>query len=279
MSAAHQTVLVGVDYSDLCIPALDQALRIVAPAAGNGAGAALIPLLVLPEEPASNADNIATQQQERIARAKINLSHLVKARASRLGLTPPPTLPRVRFGDPAANILDEARQSGADLIAVGTHGRRGLAQLLMGSVAEGVVRGAACSVLVARAAEQPTVFELDQHLPLELGPVEGTDDEIDHVTEAEPEAAQVLGEPHIDAGQVVLHVLDTATGQTFSCCFSDSSTIVIEPLERDWVPPPSPASRARAMRAALDEARRDPGRFAALFAERDASRDQPMSRG
>jgi nucleotide-binding universal stress UspA family protein len=241
MSNAHRIVIVGVDYSDLCIPALDQALGMLALAARNGPGAVLIPLLVLPEEPASNAD--ATQQRERIARAKANLSRLVNARASRLSLAPPLIIPRVRFGDPAATLLEEARQPDVDLVAVGTHARRGLAHLLIGSVAEEVMRGAPCSVLVARAAEPPTI--LDQHLPLDLGPIQGIGAEIDHVTEAEPPAAQVLSEPHIDAGRVVLHVLDTATGQSFSCYFSDSSTVVVEPLEREWVPQPSPAARAR----------------------------------
>jgi hypothetical protein len=111
------------------------------------------------------------------------------------------------------------------------------------------------------------VFEADQHLPLELGAVEGTDDEIDQLTEADPESVQPLSEPHIDAGQVVMHMLDTATGQTFVCWFSDPSTVVVEPLGREWVPHPSPAARARVTRAALDEARRDAQRFAALFAE------------
>jgi hypothetical protein len=188
-----------------------------------------------------------------------------------LGHPSPHILPCVRFGDPAENILEEAQARSADLIAVGTHGRRGLSHLLLGSVAEEVMRRAPCSVLVARRVAPATVLERAEHLPLDLGAVEGTGDEVDQVTEAEPQSAVVLSEPHLEAGQVALHVLDGATGQTFVCWFSDPETVRVEPLEREWVPPPSPTARSRAMWAALDEARRDPQRFEALFARLDRS--------
>lgn len=51
---------------------------------------------------------------------------------------------------PATVIVGEAERWGADLIVMGTHGRRGLERLLMGSVAEGVVRTAPVSVLLVR---------------------------------------------------------------------------------------------------------------------------------
>src|SRR5262245_37856393 len=53
-------------------------------------------------------------------------------------------------GDPAEQILRRADEEGADLIVLGTHGRTGLARLLMGSVAETVLGGASCSVLVVK---------------------------------------------------------------------------------------------------------------------------------
>jgi nucleotide-binding universal stress UspA family protein len=56
---------------------------------------------------------------------------------------------RLRRADPRRAILDEARARRADLIAVGTHGRTGVAHALLGSVAEAVMRHAACDVLVA----------------------------------------------------------------------------------------------------------------------------------
>lgn len=57
---------------------------------------------------------------------------------------------RLEYGDPAAVILKSARESGAALIVMGTHGRTGLRRLLMGRVAEHVLRKASCPVLTVR---------------------------------------------------------------------------------------------------------------------------------
>lgn len=54
-------------------------------------------------------------------------------------------------GDPAWEIVELARVQNADLIVMGTHGRRGLGRLLMGSVAERVVRSAECPVVTLRS--------------------------------------------------------------------------------------------------------------------------------
>lgn len=58
----------------------------------------------------------------------------------------------LRRGDIAAEVLGAAREAAVDLIVMGTHGRTGLRRLLMGSVAEEVVRSAECPVLVVREA-------------------------------------------------------------------------------------------------------------------------------
>lgn len=56
----------------------------------------------------------------------------------------------VQFGRPAVVIADQALARGTDLIVMGTHGRGGVAHLLLGSVAERVVRTAPCPVLTVR---------------------------------------------------------------------------------------------------------------------------------
>jgi nucleotide-binding universal stress UspA family protein len=53
-------------------------------------------------------------------------------------------------GDPASEIIRFARDAGIDLIVMGTHGRTGMDRLLMGSVAEKVMREAPCSILVVK---------------------------------------------------------------------------------------------------------------------------------
>ena len=55
--------------------------------------------------------------------------------------------------EPAAEILRYAKSANIDLIVMGTHGRTGLARLVLGSVAEAVVRAAPCPVLTVRSAE------------------------------------------------------------------------------------------------------------------------------
>ena len=60
---------------------------------------------------------------------------------------------RVEQGDPAHTIVDLGEREGYDLIAMGTHGRSGFAHLLLGSVAEKVVRRATRPVLTVRTAE------------------------------------------------------------------------------------------------------------------------------
>lgn len=58
-----------------------------------------------------------------------------------------------RFGDPASGILQEAEESGADLVVMATHCRTGFKRFLLGSVAEKVARHASCPVLLVRREE------------------------------------------------------------------------------------------------------------------------------
>ena len=62
----------------------------------------------------------------------------------------------IRYGQPADEILAAAKESGVDLIAMGTHGRTGLGRLLFGSVAETVLRRTTVPVFLMR---QPHTVE------------------------------------------------------------------------------------------------------------------------
>jgi nucleotide-binding universal stress UspA family protein len=75
----------------------------------------------------------------------------LRAIADRLSANGFRVLTTVRFGDPAAEILAGARDCGADLIAMTTHGRSALGRLLFGSVAEAVLRQAHVPVLIVRS--------------------------------------------------------------------------------------------------------------------------------
>jgi nucleotide-binding universal stress UspA family protein len=58
-------------------------------------------------------------------------------------------------GEPREEILAMAEAWPADAIVVGSHGRKGLDRVLLGSVSDGVVRHAACSVMVVREPDVP----------------------------------------------------------------------------------------------------------------------------
>ena len=60
-------------------------------------------------------------------------------------------------GSAASRIVGFAEKEGADLIVMGSHGRTGIQRMLMGSIAEAVVRKARCPVLVLKEAASKTV--------------------------------------------------------------------------------------------------------------------------
>jgi len=75
---------------------------------------------------------------------------LVKTAADRLRTAGFEASPSVREGDPKMVILDCATEWKADLIVVGSHGRKGVTRFVLGSVSEAVARYAHCSVEIAR---------------------------------------------------------------------------------------------------------------------------------
>lgn len=131
-SRPHARPLVGLDLSDDCRRAFTFARRLVAP------DVAFDVVHVVDDD--ADPDDAATHAAIEDAVARCAGS------AARGAVV-------VRAGDPRAVLLDEARGRGSDLLVLGTHGRSAIAQMLIGSVAEGVVRGAPCDVLVARSGE------------------------------------------------------------------------------------------------------------------------------
>ncbi len=71
-------------------------------------------------------------------------------------------------GSPAEEIIRYATEQAVDLIVMGTHGRTGLERLLMGSVAEQVVRGAPCSVLVVKMPKRIPVLQQAKRATTEM---------------------------------------------------------------------------------------------------------------
>ena len=91
-----------------------------------------------------------TQQLEREQAAAQSVLDLAAATLRAQGIN---TETIVEFGDPAESILKVAKQHEVDLIAMGTHGRSGLSRLLLGSVAEYVMRHSTVAVLLLRVGD------------------------------------------------------------------------------------------------------------------------------
>jgi nucleotide-binding universal stress UspA family protein len=109
------------------------------------AGAELVVLHVAPPPPASVVDGIVVDLPPGIldeARAQLGRVRPADPRAR--------VAHRLEQGEPATEVLRVAAEVRPDLIVMGTHGRGGLSRLLMGSVAEAVLRRAPCPVLTAR---------------------------------------------------------------------------------------------------------------------------------
>jgi len=114
--------------------------------AGNEMGAGSLAAIY----PASLLEELTTQALNR-ARSAVETAKDILAQAG-LTLDGGDSIP---FGEPRRVILDTAKDWGADLIVVGSHGKRGLDRFLLGSVSEAVAIHATCSVQVVRGRQHP----------------------------------------------------------------------------------------------------------------------------
>lgn len=98
----------------------------------------------------AEAPSMSEELAEQIESAARSALEAVQARARRSGLDVTAVL---RRGSPWREIVAFAKESKADLVVMGTHGRRGLSRLLLGSVAERVIRTSPCPVLTVHGPE------------------------------------------------------------------------------------------------------------------------------
>jgi len=167
-----ETILVAIDPRA-------HAQEIVAEASVLAAklGAELVLLHVFPVKPAVDLDvllhpeahpvaAVAMRDEERAALPTLReLATLATSRGARARL-------RVAHGEVVQAILEVAADVGAGLIVLGTHGRRGIPRLALGSVAESVLRESPVPVLALRGGRGPTHGRVVHHeVPLDPGAV------------------------------------------------------------------------------------------------------------
>jgi nucleotide-binding universal stress UspA family protein len=138
-------IVCAVDFSDASRLALQEAAELAARFAGEVT-------LVHVEEPApfTGADLLAAGSGASELHAGELERSLARWRAEAARLSGRPAHSQLLSGAPVAELVRFAEAHGADLVVVGTHGRGGLAHLVLGSVAEAVARRAPCPVLLAR---------------------------------------------------------------------------------------------------------------------------------
>jgi len=146
---AYRRILAAVDGSDASSRGLREALRLA-----KSERAALVIVHVVNELfPYVGVDGAAPIDVVPVLRES---GRKVLARAAALAAkqgVKAKTVMREVFGGPAADtIVREARRAKADLIVLGTHGRRGVRRLVLGSDAEQVVRTSRVPVLLVRGA-------------------------------------------------------------------------------------------------------------------------------
>jgi len=144
-----RNILVPTDFSKNAEHALDYA---VALAGKLDAKIHLLNVLfLLPLGPELAVAMSSVKVDEITRDSKQALDRLVAARSGKAAFGP--TLQK--SGDARTLIDETAAELGADLIIMGTHGRRGVSRLLLGSVAESVARTAPCPVLLVRKEQTP----------------------------------------------------------------------------------------------------------------------------
>ena len=74
----------------------------------------------------------------------------------------------IQFGNPAEKIVEFIEGNEIDLVAMTTHGRSGLSRLMLGSVAEHILRSVPVPVMMLRAIEKPDEPLSEAHLLVEL---------------------------------------------------------------------------------------------------------------
>ena len=140
-----KTVVVAVDFGEDSDYALDYGVDL---AQAVGASVVVVhaydvPWSSVPEGPAVASEDMMDRIRASAASGLEAILQRFSGRGVRMS-------GRLEQDEPSEAIVSASRTVGADLIVMGTHGRRGLPRALLGSVAERVVRTAPCPVLTVR---------------------------------------------------------------------------------------------------------------------------------
>ncbi|TLU83025.1 MAG: universal stress protein [Chlorobium sp.] len=147
------TILCPVDFSDAAHKAVGYAKEF---AATTGAAIYLLHVVEpIPIPPVDASLNYIQIEEELEKAAETDLNTLKDSLASS-GLKVDGSL---ETGNPADIILEKAEELQVNFIIMGSHGRKGLNRLIMGSVADAVIRKSDCPVLIVKSDEKEFIGE------------------------------------------------------------------------------------------------------------------------
>ena len=143
-------ILHPTDFSECAVEAETLAVRLARPLDGE-----IILFQALVETPLYGEGLLNMREAQSIYDAQRKWAEdTLEARCGQLKQSGVKARWRLEVGAPFAEIVRAAEEEGADLIVMGTHGRSGLNRLLLGSVAERVIRLAPCPVVTVRQKQE-----------------------------------------------------------------------------------------------------------------------------
>lgn len=196
MSYPFRRILSTVDFDDNSLAALEVSAQIARQNDGTVLLFHVVPMMIAPTAMPVYVD--IYKGQEETTKEKLRQIAAKRLQGIKYDLL-------AHVGEPAGAINRTARRSAADLIVMGTHGRRGFSRVMLGSVAEMVLREAPCPVLCVRRGEP------DKHLVarwMSSSPVIATPNEKLSTVQARMHEGNFRCAPVVDNGRLIGIITD-----------------------------------------------------------------------
>jgi nucleotide-binding universal stress UspA family protein len=148
MPFPYRKILCPVDFDETSAQALKEAVAIAAPGGGTVCLLHVVQINPLAAQGAAEGLSAGELYDTQVEFARRQLEQMVKELPAGLKHEL-----ATEIGEPADIIVAEEKNLGADLVVMATHGRRGLKRLVLGSVAERVVRESSVPVLTIRPGQ------------------------------------------------------------------------------------------------------------------------------
>jgi nucleotide-binding universal stress UspA family protein len=155
MQAEIRRILCPVDFSGCSQHALGYALKLAVLCNGD---LELLHVMTMPISALPDFPSFPDLSPETVRAIEESARRKIEELATSMRREYPRVATTLASGQPFLEIILAARERSADLIVMGTHGRTGLPHMLMGSVAEKVVRKASCPVLTVKHPEHRFVM-------------------------------------------------------------------------------------------------------------------------